>query len=178
VRNSFFLNVSHVCGVSLARTHLVVLTVFARLGRFIMMNSYLPSAPPQLKERINPDHWTGFVTELNEAGTPDADLLLACGIYMSCTCCMFFPKIKAEFEHKVDEAIEKHLGYFAPHVKSMKRAQTDVRVWNPSTDPMARGYWATQTLYYIAIECTESGWTPPPRDDTPISNLQKMSAYV
>jgi hypothetical protein len=66
-----------------------------------MMNSYLPGAPPQLKDRINPDHWAGFVQELNDAGTPNADWLLTCGVFVSCTCCLFLPKIKSEFEHKV-----------------------------------------------------------------------------
>ena len=68
------------------------------------MNSYLPTAPPQLKDRINPDHWLGFVNELNEVGTPNADMLLTCGIFISCTCCVFLPKIKAEFEHKARAA--------------------------------------------------------------------------
>ncbi len=72
-----------------------------------MMNEFLPMAPPQLINRVNADHWAGFIAELNDAGTPDADLLLSCGIYMSCTCCMFFPKIKAEFEEKARRAVAR-----------------------------------------------------------------------
>jgi hypothetical protein len=93
----------------------------ARTPQFIIMNNYLPFAPPQLKDRINPDHWLGFVEELNESGTPNPDCLLACGMYMSCTCCWLGPKIKAEFEQKVDAAIEKHIGFFKPHVKAMNQ---------------------------------------------------------
>ena len=79
---------------------------------------------------------------------------------------------------QVDAALEKHREYSKPHVKSMQRATTDVRIWNPSTDPMARGSWTTTSLYYIAIECTESGWKPPPRDEAPITSLDTMQAYV
>ena len=79
---------------------------------------------------------------------------------------------------QVDAAIEKHKEYFKPHVKSMQRATTDVRIWNPSTDPMSRGSWTTTSLYYIANECTESGWKPPPRDEAPITSLDTMQAYV
>lgn len=143
-----------------------------------MMNSYLPTAPPQLKDRIKPEHWEAFVKDLNDAGTPNADWLLTCGIFLSCTCCFLIPKIKNEFEDKVDRVLEKHKENFKPHVVSMQRATTSVRIWNPSTDPMTRGSWATTTLYYVAIECTESGWKPPPRDETPISGLAKMEAYV
>jgi hypothetical protein len=75
-------------------------------------------------------------------------------------------------------AIAKHRPLFEPHVKDMRRAQTEVRVWNPSTDPMTRGSWTTNTLYYIAIECTESGWVPPKRDHSKISELEKLTAYV
>jgi hypothetical protein len=141
------------------------------------MNEHLPFAPPQLKDRINPDHWAGFINELNAAGTPDPDFLLACGIYMSCTCCHFIPKIQMEFDQKVDAAMEKHIAYFKPHVKHMKRATTDIKIWTPSTDPMQRGSWSTTTVSYIVIECTESGWKPPKRD-THVSELEKMTAYV
>ncbi len=80
----------------------------------------------------------GFIKELNDAGTPNADMLLTCGMYISCTCCYIGPKIKHEFEQKVDEAIEKHKKYFEPHVKSMTRATTDIKIWNPSEARGAR----------------------------------------
>ena len=60
----------------------------------------------------------------------------------------------------------------------MTRASTDIRIWNPSEDPMTRGSWTTTTLYYVAIECTESGWVPPPRDDTPLLGTDKLAAYL
>jgi len=143
-----------------------------------MMNNSLPLAPPQLKDRVKPEHWASFIDELNACGTPNADCLLSCGIFLSCTCCFLFPKIKHEFEDKVDKVLREHREKFAPHVTAMARAETNINIWTPSTDPLQRGQWNQTTVYYVAIECTESGWVPPKRDDKHISELEKMTAYV
>lgn len=147
-------------------------------NRVLFMNSFLPGAPPQLKERIKTEHWGAFVQDLNDAGTPNFDGLTTVGVFLSCTCCYFMPKLQSEFEQKVDAIIETHRENFKPHVKSMQRASTEVRSWQPSTDPLARGSWQITTLNYIVCECTESGWEAPPRDTTPISALDEVEAYV
>jgi len=148
------------------------------LAKFVMMNAFLPFAPPQLKDRIKGELWAAFVDELNACGTPKASLLRTCSIYATLSCCIFNPKIQHEFEAKVDEVLRFYRVKFAPHVTAMVRAETNVRTWSPSVDPMARGCWTTQTLYYVAMELTESGWVPPPRDDGQVSGLEKLTAFV